>query len=205
MESLYAQQLENHYTELAHHSIHGSDAAKAIRYAQSAAEQAAGRAAYPEATSMLEAALKLLDKLARRRRRGCVPSCHFAVSRTWICDVVSVRKHPQRNASVQSGGCASSGRRSVRETRCCADSSLSATSTSRKAGAACHADLEAERSEMSQELTPRRQQGGRASSDARWTGAWEFWQCLAGNCERRFRTLKLVYAASMGRTGVFRC
>src|SRR4029077_13221061 len=63
LESLYAQQLEKHYTELAHHCVHGNDAAKACRYAQLAAEQAVGRAAYPEAVSLLEAALKLLDKL----------------------------------------------------------------------------------------------------------------------------------------------
>src|SRR5262249_52819955 len=46
-----------------HHYIRGNDAAKALRYAQLAAEQAVDRSAYPEATSMLEAALKLLDKL----------------------------------------------------------------------------------------------------------------------------------------------
>src|SRR5262249_34873212 len=63
MENLYAQQLENHYTGLAHHYTRGNDAAKALRYARLAAEQAVGRAAYREATTMLEAALKLLDKL----------------------------------------------------------------------------------------------------------------------------------------------
>jgi len=41
----------------------GNDVAKALRYAQLAAEQAVGRAAYTEATGMLEAGLKLLDKL----------------------------------------------------------------------------------------------------------------------------------------------
>jgi class 3 adenylate cyclase len=63
MEGLYAQHLENHYTELAHHYIRGNDAAKALRYAHLAAEQAVGRAAYSEATCMLEAGLKLVDKL----------------------------------------------------------------------------------------------------------------------------------------------
>jgi tetratricopeptide (TPR) repeat protein len=69
MERLYAPQLENHYTELAYHYIRGNDAAKALRYSQLAAEQAVGRAAYLEATSMLEAALKLLDKLPEGRER----------------------------------------------------------------------------------------------------------------------------------------
>jgi tetratricopeptide (TPR) repeat protein len=63
IETLYAQQLEGHYSTLAHHYIRGSDAPKALRYVQFAAKQAVGRAAYPEATSLLEAALKLLDKL----------------------------------------------------------------------------------------------------------------------------------------------
>jgi class 3 adenylate cyclase/tetratricopeptide (TPR) repeat protein len=62
IERLYAQQVESHYTELAYHCIRGSDVAKALRYVQVAAEQAVGRAAYPEATGMLEAAVKLLDK-----------------------------------------------------------------------------------------------------------------------------------------------
>jgi tetratricopeptide (TPR) repeat protein len=63
IERLYAQQLENYYTELAHHYFRGNDVAKALRYVQLAAEQAVSRAAYREATSLLEAGLKLLDKL----------------------------------------------------------------------------------------------------------------------------------------------
>src|SRR5713101_8508509 len=57
IEELYAQQLEDHYSDLAHHYLLGEDAAKAIRYAQLAAEQAASRAAYPQATSLISAAL----------------------------------------------------------------------------------------------------------------------------------------------------
>jgi tetratricopeptide (TPR) repeat protein len=69
MERLYAQQLENHYTELTYHYIRGNDVAKALRYAHLAAEQAVSRAAYTEATSMLEAGLKLLDKLPQGPER----------------------------------------------------------------------------------------------------------------------------------------
>ena len=69
IESLHAQQLEDHYSALAHHYLRGSDAAKAVRYANLAAEQAVGRGAYPEATSMVEAALKLLDKLPESPER----------------------------------------------------------------------------------------------------------------------------------------
>jgi tetratricopeptide (TPR) repeat protein len=63
IEALYQQHLEDHYTGLVHHYIRGNDAAKALRYAQLAAEQAMGRGAYPEATSMLETAVKLLNKM----------------------------------------------------------------------------------------------------------------------------------------------
>ena len=63
IEELYVHQLEDHYSELARHYLRGNDAGKAIRYAQLAAEQAINRAAYAEAASMLDAALKLLDKL----------------------------------------------------------------------------------------------------------------------------------------------
>jgi class 3 adenylate cyclase/tetratricopeptide (TPR) repeat protein len=63
IEKLYARQLEDYYGSLAHHYIRGNDVAKAISYAHLSAEQAVGRAAYPEVSSMLEAGLKLLEKL----------------------------------------------------------------------------------------------------------------------------------------------
>src|SRR5262249_22756829 len=63
IEELYAEQLDNHYGDLAPHFLRGLDTSKAIHYAQMAAEQAMSRAAYPQATSLIEAALKLLEKL----------------------------------------------------------------------------------------------------------------------------------------------
>jgi tetratricopeptide (TPR) repeat protein len=63
IEDLYAHQLEDHYSELAYHYLRGNDAAKAIYYAQLAAEQAVSRAAYPQAMSLINGALKLLGKL----------------------------------------------------------------------------------------------------------------------------------------------
>jgi predicted ATPase len=63
IEQLYAQQLDDHWSELAHHYLRGIDAAKAVHYARLAAEQAVSRSAYPEAASIAEAALKLLDKI----------------------------------------------------------------------------------------------------------------------------------------------
>ncbi len=62
IETIHSQRIEEHYSELAHHAILGNDAVRGIRYAQLAAEQAMARSAYEEASSMLEAALKLLEK-----------------------------------------------------------------------------------------------------------------------------------------------
>jgi tetratricopeptide (TPR) repeat protein len=62
IEDLYAHQLEDHYNELAYHYLRGNDAAKAIQYAQLAAEQAVRRAAYAQAMSLINDALKLLGK-----------------------------------------------------------------------------------------------------------------------------------------------
>jgi tetratricopeptide (TPR) repeat protein len=63
-EALYGQQLDDHYSALAYHYLRGNDVAKALRYAHLAAEQAVNRAAYAEATSMVDAGMKLLHKLA---------------------------------------------------------------------------------------------------------------------------------------------
>src|SRR5229473_3211229 len=69
IEMLYAAQLEDHLSELAHHFLLSNDATKALQYAHLAAEQDLNRAAYGEASSMLEAALKLLDKLPDSNER----------------------------------------------------------------------------------------------------------------------------------------
>jgi class 3 adenylate cyclase len=69
IEELYPDQLEDHYSDLARHFLRGSDAAKAVHYAQLAAEQAIGRGAYGEATSLIESALKLLDRLPEENQR----------------------------------------------------------------------------------------------------------------------------------------
>jgi predicted ATPase len=69
VEELYAQQLEDHYSQLAHHYLHGNDAGKALHYAQLAAQQALSRGAYAEAARMLDGALKLLDKLPEGAER----------------------------------------------------------------------------------------------------------------------------------------
>jgi tetratricopeptide (TPR) repeat protein len=63
IEALYAQQLEDHYTELARHYFLGDDAAKVVQYARLAAEQQVVRGSFMEAANLIEAALKLIDRL----------------------------------------------------------------------------------------------------------------------------------------------
>ena len=62
IESLYRERLEDHYAALAHHYRNSDDAAKAVEFLRLATEQAFSRSAYEEASSMLEAALKLLER-----------------------------------------------------------------------------------------------------------------------------------------------
>jgi len=72
IEGLYPERLEDHYAALAHDYLLSDNAPKAFHYARLAAEQAAARAAYSEASSLIDAALKLLDVLPEdaERMRG---------------------------------------------------------------------------------------------------------------------------------------
>jgi tetratricopeptide (TPR) repeat protein len=69
IEALFEEQLEDHYSELARHHLQGTDTARAVHYAQLAAEQALLRGTYAEATSLIEAALKLLNRLPEGNER----------------------------------------------------------------------------------------------------------------------------------------
>jgi class 3 adenylate cyclase/predicted ATPase len=64
IEELFKERLEDHSAELTHHFLRSGNAAKAIRYAESAAGQAVNRGAYFEASNLIEASLRLLDRLA---------------------------------------------------------------------------------------------------------------------------------------------
>jgi predicted ATPase len=63
IEVFFSEHLEDHYTDLAYHFVRSADTAKAIRYAQLAADQAVNRAAYSEATNLIETSLRLLEAL----------------------------------------------------------------------------------------------------------------------------------------------
>ena len=63
IEQLYRSQLEEHYSELAHHYSRSGNTEKAIEYLQKAGQQAVQRSANAEAISHLTTALELLKTL----------------------------------------------------------------------------------------------------------------------------------------------
>ena len=69
IESLYAERLEDRYTELAHHYGRAGDAAKAVQYMGLVGEQALQRSAYPEALAHLTSGLELLKTLPQSPAR----------------------------------------------------------------------------------------------------------------------------------------
>ncbi len=63
LESMFAEQFEDHLDELAHHYSRSDNLAKAVEYLGRAGQQALRRPAYADATNSLSAALTLLHRL----------------------------------------------------------------------------------------------------------------------------------------------
>ncbi len=68
IEELYADDLEAHYSELAHHYQLSGNAGKAVEYLHLAGQQALQRSSYAEATRHETAALELLKSSTRHAR-----------------------------------------------------------------------------------------------------------------------------------------
>ena len=71
LETLYADDLESHVAELAHHFLqasHGADVSKGVDYAARAGRRAMARAAYEEAAGLYERGLQVLAAHAPSRR-----------------------------------------------------------------------------------------------------------------------------------------
>jgi len=64
LESMFADQLDDHLGELAHHYSRSDNVAKAVEYLWRAGQQAIQRSAYADAVSSLIAAIDLLQRLA---------------------------------------------------------------------------------------------------------------------------------------------
>ena len=69
LESMFAEQLEDHLDELAYHYNRSDNVAKAVEYLGRAGEQALRRSVYADAISGLSAALKLLQRLPDSHQR----------------------------------------------------------------------------------------------------------------------------------------
>jgi predicted ATPase len=63
LESMFAEQLENHLPELAHHYSRSDNDAKSVQYLERAGQQALQRSAYTDAISNLSAGIDLLQRL----------------------------------------------------------------------------------------------------------------------------------------------
>jgi predicted ATPase/class 3 adenylate cyclase len=63
LESLFAGQLDDHLTQLAHHYSHSDNLTKAVEFLGRAGQQAIERSAYPNAISSLNSAIDLLQNL----------------------------------------------------------------------------------------------------------------------------------------------
>ena len=63
LEAMFAEQLEDHLSELAHHYSRSDNVAKAVDYLRRASEQAVERSAYSEAAADLKAAIALAGRL----------------------------------------------------------------------------------------------------------------------------------------------
>jgi predicted ATPase len=63
LESLFADQLDDHLTQLAHHYSHSDNIEKAVEYLGRAGQQAVQRSANPDAITSLTLAIDLLNKL----------------------------------------------------------------------------------------------------------------------------------------------
>ncbi len=78
LESMFAEQLEDHLDELAHHYSRSDNVAKAIEYLGRAGQQALQRSAYADAISSLSAALNLLQRLPDEPRSAFSGNCSFS-------------------------------------------------------------------------------------------------------------------------------
>jgi predicted ATPase/class 3 adenylate cyclase len=70
IEGRFAERLQEHYNELAHHYSRSGNTAKAVDYLQRAGQQAVERSAYAEAVSYLTTALDLLTTLPESGERS---------------------------------------------------------------------------------------------------------------------------------------
>jgi predicted ATPase len=99
IESLFAESLDDHCTDLAHHYGRSDNALKAVNYLHLAAQQAMNRSAYVEASGQLTTAIELLrtlpDNIDRDRTEVAV---RFSLA---VCVNLSVPGAAMKTATVE--------------------------------------------------------------------------------------------------------
>ena len=70
LESIYADSLDDHVAELAHHYAHSGNSGKAVEYCLRAVQQCAARGSFAEAVAQFETGLEQLQKLPDDDRRA---------------------------------------------------------------------------------------------------------------------------------------
>ena len=100
IEEIYRDQPEDHYSDLAYHYLRGNDAAKAVHYARLADEQALSRAAYPQAMTLIETALKLVEKLPEASERCRVELALRTIEST-VAAVLHGHSSSQRERAIR--------------------------------------------------------------------------------------------------------
>jgi predicted ATPase len=104
IESLWAESLNDHLAELAHHFSRAAQIDKATNYLMLAGRQALARYAYAEAATLLREGLHLIDKLPELPERDAreLRLASSLVDATWRIDVDSVetREAVERAASL---------------------------------------------------------------------------------------------------------
>jgi predicted ATPase len=88
LESMFAEHLDDHLSQLAHHYSLSSNAAKAVEYLQRSGEQAVERSANAEAIAHFTAALELLKNIAGGYRASPARDRFAALARrrAWGCE-----------------------------------------------------------------------------------------------------------------------
>ena len=103
LEAMFAEQLDDHLSELANHYSRSDNVAKAVEYLRLAAEQAVEQSAYSEAAADLKAAIAIVGGLPEGPDRlGSSLRCISPRARLPRCYMESVRT----SGSVPSSGCA---------------------------------------------------------------------------------------------------
>jgi predicted ATPase len=100
LESMFAEQLDDHLSELAHHYSRSDNVSKAVEYLGRAGQQAMQRSAHADAISSLSAAIDLLQRLPdgpERIRRELPGNCSSNWPLVQLCSLLKAGVRQKRS------------------------------------------------------------------------------------------------------------